>query len=429
MGRIFCCAGSRNEESSTNHTDTEKLPLYANNSYLIDNFKTENINDDSLKEVFCKACNEENLLVILVFYQNNSILSYDLSTYIDLDKLWMDMPETLSDLAAYKIYCIVSDKISFMKYNQNDNINKFIEQIKQINLIQKLIVVISVFTGIEYTPNFENKKDKKNSNNDNNYNLNNSNNTDNKKNELIEKNMNDINVFNNGLMYSKNYFGNLKDPILTTQNNCKLDYTILTLTKISNFKQVSELYNNIYYFDFLLEYISSLRLSYYIKNKEHTIVTLELLRNIYITNYSFRKRFISHKGLDTIIYHLENSRDIDILQEIAYSIQDLIYKTDEEIENCSTIDLGEDELNEIYFKDIIIILKSLNFENVLMKFLTRHKLGREFKKVSDIIGNMVVIFNDVTTTTQETQKSDDQNYDSEKILDKINYEDDLKSEC
>jgi len=418
MGRIFCCAGSRNEEFSTN-TDTEKCPLYINNSYLIDNFKTENINDDTLKDVFCKACNEENLLVILVFYQNNSILSYDLSTYLDLDKLWMDMPETLSDLAAYKIHCIVSDKIAFMKFNQNDNLNKFIEQLKKINLVQKLIVVMSVFTGINYTPKFENQKDKKN-NKDNNCLYNN---TDNKQNEIIENTINDINVFKNGLIYSKNYDGNMKDPILTTQNNCKLDYTILTLTKISNFKHVSELYHNIYDFDFLLEYISSLKDSYFIKNKEHTIVTLELLRNIYVTNYSFRKRFISNKGLDTLIYHLENSKDIDILQEIAYSIQDLIYKTDEEIENCSTVDLGEDELNEIYFKDIIIILKSLNFENVLMKFLTKNKLGREFKKVSDIIGNMVVIFNDVQLT-QETNG----NLDIEKILDNINFEDDLKSE-
>lgn len=278
-----CCSGRRQEEPYT--TDKNNFITH-NNLHLIDNFQTENINDYTLKETFSLACKQENLQVLLAFYNNHSTLTYDENTYVDLFKLWMAVPETISDLAAYKIHSIISDKIGYLKFN-SDKLEKFVEQLKEIELVEKLI-------------------------------------------NVLRANNNNLFAKNRSIIRSEGFSNNLISPSHRSKtnkgNNCKLDYAILTLAKISNFQLISsKLFDSKEIFVFFLNYLQDIQGNYFIKAKEHTIVTLELIRNIYVVNVVFRELFINSNGLNILIDFMDNSTDFDILQEVVYSIQDLIY--------------------------------------------------------------------------------------------------------
>lgn len=298
-----CCSGRRkNEEPYNTDRNTNFLTYNTNNYYLIDNFQTENINDTTLKETFYQACKQENILVLLAFYKNNSILTFDENTYVDLDKLWMAIPETLSDLAAYKIHSIVSDKIGYLKTNP-DKLDKFVNQLMDIEFVDKLIAVIKT-------------------NNNNNNSLPQVNNLLLNDEGFLNSNFqNNINSLSNNGFKSTSYRNKSKKC-----NNCKLDYAILTLAKVSNFpKVVEKMFDKESNFDFFLEYLIDIQTNNYIKRKQHTIVTFELIRNIYVVNIKFRERFINNKGLDILVEFMDESNDFDILQEVVYSLQDLIY--------------------------------------------------------------------------------------------------------
>ena len=71
----------------------------------------------------------------------------------------------------------------------------------------------------------------------------------------------------------------------------------------------------IYFLKYFLEY----------KNyREHTISTLQLLRTIYIKDVPIRKLFIELGGLQ-LLYDFLMSGDVDIILEVLYNMEDLIY--------------------------------------------------------------------------------------------------------
>jgi hypothetical protein len=58
--------------------------------------------------------------------------------------------------------------------------------------------------------------------------------------------------------------------------------------------------------------------------KEHIIATLQLFRRIYIKELQMRQAFLEAGGIE-IINEFLKTEDVDIVQEVLYNIEDLIY--------------------------------------------------------------------------------------------------------
>jgi len=82
----------------------------------------------------------------------------------------------------------------------------------------------------------------------------------------------------------------------------------------------------------LIKHIESFKTHKFVNYKEHIISSLDSLRNIYVKDIKFRKFFIENGGA-LLLYEFLTSQDPDIVHEILFNIEDLIYKDDEEINN------------------------------------------------------------------------------------------------
>ena len=74
----------------------------------------------------------------------------------------------------------------------------------------------------------------------------------------------------------------------------------------------------------LIKHVNSFKINKNINYKEHIISTLEIFRNIYVKDIRLRKFFIENGG-SMLIYEFLTSGDPDIVHEILFNIEDLIY--------------------------------------------------------------------------------------------------------
>lgn len=74
----------------------------------------------------------------------------------------------------------------------------------------------------------------------------------------------------------------------------------------------------------LIKHVNSFKIKKNINYKEHIISSLEIFRNIYVKEIRLRKFFIENGG-SMLIYEFLTSGDPDIVHEILFNIEDLIY--------------------------------------------------------------------------------------------------------
>lgn len=418
-----CCSNRRNHYNDDAYV-SNSLATNGNDNFIANNYNTEQINEDLLKETFFNAEKNNNLKTLVSLLDNKSILVLDDNFNKEMKKMWMKSPTTLSELVAYKIYVIISEKINFLKFN-NEKIEEFIAEINDLMLVDVFINHVSCFCenhvniisklsfcsddneddeftksykysvnnmlGLRSSDEFNLEGFTCNNLNENNgwYSSNGSISIKSiieiKKNECKECKDIENNTFRDAHNYNINnlsskmtcYDSNSTDTIslsnnrialnyLNNANNkndnnsnhndnennndinfslCKLDYFLLTLTKLSSFKQIIERFlMKEGTFDILIEYLiimqddsttesnninsninSNTNISNKIKTKQHLILILQLLRNIFVINTQLRKRFISEGGLNVLMSLIKNISDFDILLEVVYSVQDLIY--------------------------------------------------------------------------------------------------------
>ena len=331
-----CCTDRRfhNEDLQTDGNSTNSNRLNTNQIFFED-LKTEEITDQTLKKRFLIASQQENIIGLFSFLENNSILELEEDVYLDFEKVWMALPETISDLAMYKIHSIISSKVNLMKFN-TEKIDLFIGQLKEAEFVEKILFILNMLK-------FE-ISNKIGSDLDND--MGNSNNFDVRKQNILN-NSNNLNSFSVNINYNKfddlyffkqeldyktrkgsKFFKNCNED-----NNgncirasiCKSDFGLLSLAKISNFKDSLDFLFTDTQFEAIVDYLSFIQHSQLVKTKEHSIICLELLRNLYVGNNKLRKKFISSNGIMLIHEYLSIDNDIDILHEAVLSLQDLIY--------------------------------------------------------------------------------------------------------
>ncbi len=74
----------------------------------------------------------------------------------------------------------------------------------------------------------------------------------------------------------------------------------------------------------LIKHVNSFKINKHLNSKEHIISTLEIFRNIYVKDMRLRRFFIENGG-SQMIYEFLSSGDPDIVHEILFNIEDLIY--------------------------------------------------------------------------------------------------------
>lgn len=311
----LCCSSRRDDEIDDS---TDSIPKSNKNlPNLLEDYNTEAINEKNLKEVFCLACKDENLLVLLAFLKNNSKLSFNSKLAEEYENTWINKPLTISDLASCKIYSIISENISYFKFDEEKK-RKFLNEIGNINL--KTIIIEQITIYVEHYLSLEKEKEKERDS----IRLNNS------SSNLMNRNGGDIKKgkFKKNFLYS----------------NCKFDYCLLIYAKLSNVKeftcasnqyqsqtQFSNKEEEISYksvkifMDYLKMFSLSNKMILNVNYKEHIILTLEILRNYYVNSMNIRIEFINNHGVEILKKVSEENTDSEILSEVIFNIQDLIY--------------------------------------------------------------------------------------------------------
>jgi hypothetical protein len=119
--------------------------------------------------------------------------------------------------------------------------------------------------------------------------------------------------------------------LLESSSFTKKDVSILILCTLSAHRNILSLLLNKEVLGSLIRHINSfkktsnflLKIEY--KNfREHIIASLQLLRRIYVKEINLRKQFLELGGVQ-LIYEFLTSGDVDIIQEVLYNLEDLIY--------------------------------------------------------------------------------------------------------
>ena len=330
-----CCTDRRfhnDDQIDGNAANTNRLNT---NQNLMQVLKTDEITDETLKKRFFIASQQENIQELFSFLENNSILELEEDVYLDFEKVWMGLPETISDLAMYKIHSIISAKLNLIKFN-TEKIEEFVGQLKEVDFVERILNIMNLFM-LEMNNKLEDyigndivnskylirKDNSLNNINNSNFSVNiNYNRFDDQyffKQELDFKRFKDFN--------SKDYECLNKDKNLNSLQAtiCKADFGLLSLAKISNLKESVEVLFTETQFEIIVDYLNFIQHKQLVKIKEHSIVCLELLRNLYIGDTKLRKRFISSNGINLLHEYLSIDNDIDIIHEAVISLQDLIY--------------------------------------------------------------------------------------------------------
>ena len=142
-----------------------------------------------------------------------------------------------------------------------------------------------------------------------------------------------------GLTKSDNLYLLIKDTnlikklinFLFTNSNTKKDVAILLLLHMTCCESILKMMLCDEIISKLIEYINSFKktsiyflILAYNNYREHVIVTLQLLRKLYVHDIELRKRFLDLNGV-ILLNEFLFSGDVDIVIEVLFNIEDLIY--------------------------------------------------------------------------------------------------------
>lgn len=266
----LCCSGSRHNKEEDYKEEVAHLNNIKESSFQsITKFSTETSKDDTyIKQVYSNASKSQNIQAFLQYLKIDTKIEIDCSISLG----WISTPKTLSDLAAYQIMYLVSQKKnsimmlqsnSFIYDNLASNFKSLIENsYQEENLLKILMEQLSSFANNHYIMDMQ----------------------------------------------------------------CKADCFILILANLSEIKEICRIYlQNIEVMDFLIKYCTAICASKSMTNyKQHIIICLQVLRKIYSPDKDLRKHFILNKGADLLNSIIEEPQR-EVVYEVFYNIQDLVY--------------------------------------------------------------------------------------------------------
>lgn len=317
----LCCSNSRHHNEDDSIEDVAYfLTKQESNFESITNFSTEASKDSTyLKQVYSNASKAQSIKTFLQYLKMDMRIEIDSNITLG----WISCPKTLSDLAAYQIMYLVSQKKKTLLMHQS-NSNAYESLLDNFKLM------------------IETRNDDKS--------------------DLI--------------MLIKKHLTSCMQSNYDSDLNCKADCFMLLLANISEIREVCDTYLvNKEIMDFLITYC--LHISEYkpISNsKQHIIICLQVLRKIYSTDLSMRMHFIVNQGSDMLNSIIEYPQ-CEQIYEVFYNIQDLVYvspflyniiqKDDQEIERMSNNHCFE--LKDLVVTELTDLLATYHFKNLIVK--------------------------------------------------------------
>jgi len=177
---------------------------------------------------------------------------------------------------------------------------------------------------------------------------------------------------NENLQVDNNFYKILKENhfiseilhMVNSNDNFKKDSGILILTELTTHDSMIPLMIHKEVFQKLFLYINNLRNLNYKNFIEHSIACLQIFRRIYVKSYSMRIYFLDIGGFQ-LLYECITLCDINILQEIIYAIEDLIYVIITiKLKNDNLLD--NQPLSKMLIRETHEALIKLNIEKILI---------------------------------------------------------------
>lgn len=266
----LCCSSRKYNKDEDEKDEIVHLCSKPENDFeSITNFSTESSKETSyLKQVYSNASKSQNINTFIQYLKVDMRIEIDHSISLG----WISTPRTLSDLAAYQIMFLVSQKKKTLLIHHSNS-----------NAYESLLANFKSI--IEYSLQEDN---------------------------LVKIIKEQLNAF----IYR------LYDIDLL----CKADCFILLIANISEIKEICNLYlQNEESVDFFISYCTYIIANKSIRNsKQHKIICLQVLRKIYSPDKSLRKHFILNNGTG-LLNSIFDEAQFEEVYEVFYNIQDLVY--------------------------------------------------------------------------------------------------------
>ena len=117
---------------------------------------------------------------------------------------------------------------------------------------------------------------------------------------------------------------NISLKFLKSNSNFKKDVAILILNNLTKDSEILKFLTYKEVIKKIINHLSSLINTRYKSFSEHVIASLQIVRRIYVKK-AFLKKFFIQNGGANLLYEFLCTPDPNIIQEILYCIEDLIY--------------------------------------------------------------------------------------------------------
>ena len=249
--------------------------------------KIENKSEIEISEYLEKAVKEKNIEVLAKLVNDSTPI---INSYIFTKKeeyIMLNKPKTCGEAAYLEILNIIENKIVAEEKDKNEdmNISNFSHKSSKMDNEQ------------EISKNYEGNK---------------------------KENKNYSTTLDYPSIIKRSKIINLSLKFLKSMSNFKKDVAILILNNLSKESEILKFITYKEVIKKLINHLSSLINTRYKSFSEHVIASLQIVRRIYVKK-AFLKKFFIQNGGTNLLYEFLYTLDPNIIQEILYCIEDLIY--------------------------------------------------------------------------------------------------------
>ncbi len=121
------------------------------------------------------------------------------------------------------------------------------------------------------------------------------------------------------------------------------------------------------------------------------IVSLQLLRRIYIRDIKLRRYFIENGGAQ-IIKEFLVSGDVDLIQETLYNIEDLIFVKTILLHNFKNEETEYQTISKLILYEMIDRLLDLQYDKALYELFSEYNLNKQkYFRLADDIRRLITV--------------------------------------
>jgi len=328
------CCGER--QTNLIHIEDEKTLQYTAKGIIdVENYKTNDINEDFILNFYLKSQKEESLEGLFKLIDNHSLIIVK-----DFEHEWISPPKTMGDLSLIQIMYILKKMLSveMEPYDENpneaNNVNtKYMSRKSYINL-------------------FEGKES--------NYSL---------------------------YFINKSHFVKKMFDVLANGSYSQKDCCLVLLCAMSINRGTCSFLKKKETIDSIMRHVTGYYIKRYKNYNKHVMICLQILRNIYVKDVELRKHFINVQGVSFLQSLLKSkSKNYEFVNEVLISFEDLIYKDDD------ILNQGYNSISKVIVTEIIDTLVNLKVHEYLFEFFNENLNDEKMGEMKDEFNRLFVLF-------------------------------------